>query len=61
MKLNDVSFVNDLLSAEINLFHKQRVADYKEMMQNFLREQINFYQGVSVTVCSGGNNGDDRW
>lgn len=37
-----------VLQAEINLFHEQRVVDFKGMMQGFLREQITFYQGVSV-------------
>jgi hypothetical protein len=34
------------------------VADYKDMMQHFLREQINFYQGVSNNNDHD-NEGDD--
>lgn len=32
--------------AEMNHFQRERVADYKEMMQKFLHGQINFYREV---------------
>ncbi|CAB4036402.1 sorting nexin-33-like [Paramuricea clavata] len=38
--------ITNVTLSEINLFHKQRVIDHKAMMQHFLREQINFYQGI---------------
>lgn len=33
--------------AEINEFHHERVTDFKINMQNYLREQIEFYKKVS--------------
>ena len=38
------------LTAEIDLFHQQRIADYKNMMQQFLRQEIQFYQGVGSHI-----------
>ncbi|NXU13334.1 SNX33 protein, partial [Pardalotus punctatus] len=35
------------LQAEMNHFHERRVADFKRMMQSYLRQQIVFYQRVS--------------
>lgn len=35
------------LQAEMNHFHQRRVADFKRMMQSYLRQQIVFYQRVS--------------
>ncbi|NXJ05881.1 SNX33 protein, partial [Odontophorus gujanensis] len=35
------------LQAEMNHFHKRRVADFKRMMQSYLKQQIIFYQRVS--------------
>lgn len=32
--------------AEINHFHNERLVDFKNMMQNFLINQINFHSGV---------------
>lgn len=33
--------------AEMNHFQRERVADYKDMMQKFLHGQIKFYRDVS--------------
>lgn len=33
--------------AEMNHFQRERVADYKEVMQKFLHGQIKFYRDVS--------------
>ncbi|NXC39819.1 SNX33 protein, partial [Penelope pileata] len=35
------------LQAEMNHFHERRVADFKRMMQSYLKQQIIFYQRVS--------------
>lgn len=35
------------LQAEMNHFHERRVADFKRMMQSYLKQQIVFYQRVS--------------
>ncbi|XP_028394201.1 sorting nexin-33-like [Dendronephthya gigantea] len=43
---NRANVITNVTLSEINLFHKQRVVDYKQMMQSFLREQISFYQGI---------------
>lgn len=39
--------------AEMNHFQRERVADYKEVMQKFLHGQIKFYREVSKrrSVC----------
>lgn len=34
------------LQAEMNHFHQRRELDFKHMMQNYLRQQILFYQRV---------------
>ena len=34
--------------AEMNNFQRDRVVDFKTMMQNYLREQIDFYKNVRV-------------
>ena len=34
--------------AEMNNFQKDRVIDFKAMMQNYLREQIDFYKNVRI-------------
>ena len=38
--------------AEMNHFQQSRVADFKRMMQDYLQQQINFYQQVGGT-CEG--------
>nr|XP_033776525.1 sorting nexin-33 [Geotrypetes seraphini]XP_033776526.1 sorting nexin-33 [Geotrypetes seraphini] len=35
------------LQAEMNHFHEQRIEDFKHMMQDYLKQQIIFYQRVS--------------
>ncbi|XP_043933166.1 sorting nexin-33 [Protopterus annectens] len=35
------------LQAEMNHFHERRIADFKNMMQSYLKQQIVFYQRVS--------------
>lgn len=35
------------LQAEMNHFHERRMADFKRMMQSYLKQQIIFYQRVS--------------
>ena len=37
------------LLAEINTFHSQRLKDMKLVHQQFLQEQIKFYQKASIT------------
>lgn len=36
--------------AEIDYFQKQRVAEFKMMIQNFLRQQILFYENITDTL-----------
>lgn len=38
--------------AEMNYFHQARSASFKSMMENFLGEQIKFYQTVSFSSFS---------
>jgi sorting nexin-9/18/33 len=50
-QLSDVVRRTDVISyallAEINHFHTERAIDFKLAMQNYLKEQISFYQKVS--------------
>ena len=41
--------VSYALLAEVNSFHEQRVRDIKSSHQQFLQEQIKFYQKVCIT------------
>ena len=36
--------------AEMNHFQRERVQDFKLMMQLYLRSQIQFYQDVSISI-----------
>lgn len=38
--------------AEMNHFNQNRVPDFKAMMQNYLTNQIEFYQKVSIKTHS---------
>jgi hypothetical protein len=54
-QLPEVSRRTDVISyallAEINQFHSERAIDFKLAMQNYLKEQIVFYQKVCI-LCS---------
>ncbi|XP_046860000.1 sorting nexin-18-like [Xenia sp. Carnegie-2017] len=43
---NRANVITNVMFSEIDLFHQQRIADYKNMMQQFLRQEIQFYQGI---------------
>jgi sorting nexin-9/18/33 len=49
-QLSDVVRHTDVISyvlpAEINYFHSERAIDFRLAMQNYLKEQISFYQKV---------------
>jgi hypothetical protein len=49
-QLSDVVRRTDVISyallAEINHFHTERAVDFRLAMQNYLKEQISFYQKV---------------
>lgn len=38
--------------AEMNHFQRERVADYKDMMQKFLHGQIKFYRDITQKLES---------
>lgn len=42
--------VSYALLAEINHFQRERVIDFKRYMQNYLKEQISFYQKVIFSI-----------
>jgi len=44
--LRRTDVISYALLAEINHFHTERATDFKLAMQNYLREQIKFYQKV---------------
>jgi hypothetical protein len=54
-QLSDVVRRTDVVSyallAEINHFHCERTSDFKLAMQNYLKEQVLFYQKV-CKLCS---------
>lgn len=39
-----------MFQAEITHFHKERVINYKHMMTNFLKSQIEFYEGIAAEL-----------
>ncbi|XP_069692869.1 sorting nexin lst-4 isoform X2 [Periplaneta americana] len=49
-QLSEVARRTDIISyallAEINHFHTERAVDFKQAMQNYLKEQITFYQKI---------------
>ena len=48
--------------AEIYHFQHERVIDFREMMKNFLDEQLNFYKEVcSIGGGGGGGGGGGLW
>jgi len=54
--LPDMKRRSDVMSyallAEVSHFHAQRGEDFKTVMKNFLTEQINLYQNVSISTFS---------
>ncbi|XP_022099455.1 sorting nexin-33-like isoform X2 [Acanthaster planci] len=44
---NRADVVSYAMMSEINHFHSERVQDFKEVMQNYLTEQIRFYQNIT--------------
>jgi sorting nexin-9/18/33 len=55
-QLSDVVRRTDVISyallAEINHFHSERAIDFRLAMQNYIKEQISFYQKVSKLCTS---------
>ena len=47
--------------AEMEYFQSERVVDFKEMMQTFLKEQIIFYEKITQTLRDNLNMYEDAW
>jgi sorting nexin-9/18/33 len=47
-----VDTINHAMLAEINHFHAERVADFKEIMVNYLKNQVDFYQRIATELST---------